>query len=261
MGRLYLSIDSADACLDILHAELAPAYRPLAEDSLPGTLPELAALTPPGVDSLLFWDVAAATWAFASIGTGLDLSSGVLSSTVTPSSPGGSSGDVQFNNGSGGFAGDGGLNWNNSTKRLTVTDGTRTANLGDGTYAGTFSSSPTAANLARSTQAGRFRYVGGPIVSVCTSTIALSCNDNVAGQCDICDGTYAVNAVGGSINVKGITTETYRWNAGATAPTPQAVAAPGSAFGAGTITDYLGTPDAWVLIRIGGTDYKVPAYL
>lgn len=50
--------------------------------------------------------------------------------------------------------------------------------------------------------------------------------------------------------------------AGASAPTPQGlIALPLSAFGAGTINQVLGTPDAWHLVQSNGTQYKIPLYL
>lgn len=49
---------------------------------------------------------------------------------------------------------------------------------------------------------------------------------------------------------------------GASAPTPQTlVALPLSTFGSGTISQLLGTPDAWLAIKSGGTSYKLPLYL
>lgn len=50
--------------------------------------------------------------------------------------------------------------------------------------------------------------------------------------------------------------------AGAGAPTPQTLLAlPLSTFGSGTISQLLGTPDAWHLIQSNGTQYKMPLYL
>lgn len=73
---------------------------------------------------------------------------------------------------------------------------------------------------------------------------------------------YAVDAQTGSVNVLGTSGNTFRWNAGTSAPTPQGVIAlPLSAFGAGTISQVLGTPDQWGKVNVAGTDYKVPMYL
>lgn len=60
---------------------------------------------------------AANTWSPVSIGSGLQLSAGTLSSTVSATSPGGSSGELQYNN-AGAFGGAAGLSWNSSRLQL-----------------------------------------------------------------------------------------------------------------------------------------------
>lgn len=64
--------------------------------------------------------------------------------------------------------------------------------------------------------------------------------------------------VGGTVNTPGTSGSTYRWNSPAPAP---------STTGGGTLSAYyggdnnfLGDPSVWLLVNIGGTDYKVPAY-
>jgi hypothetical protein len=74
----------------------------------------------------------------------------------------------------------------------------------------------------------------------------------------LCDTTYAVNAVAGSIITLGSSGNTYRWAAGASAPSTSS-GTPTTRYGGDT--QYLGDPDAWVLVNVNGTDYKVPAYL
>jgi hypothetical protein len=68
--------------------------------------------------------------------------------------------------------------------------------------------------------------------------------------------------VTGTILTAGTTGNTYKWNAGWTAATPQTILAlPLNVYGAGTIANLLGDPDAWVMVNINGTNYRMPAYL
>lgn len=65
-----------------------------------------------------------------------------------------------------------------------------------------------------------------------------------------------------TITVMGaMTCDTLLVTVASTAPPTQNVAPPATAFGAGTIVSYLGTPDAWVDIVVAGTAYKIPLYL
>ncbi len=74
--------------------------------------------------------------------------------------------------------------------------------------------------------------------------------------------TYAMDVTSGSINVAGTSGNTYRWGASVAAPSPQTLLSlPLNVFGSGTIMDLLGDPDAWVIVSVGGTDYRLPAYL
>ncbi len=76
----------------------------------------------------------------------------------------------------------------------------------------------------------------------------------------LADGTHAVTVSAGHVTVLGTTGSTYRWANSVAAPTPTASAPSFSGyFGGGT--NGLGDPDAWVLVRIGSTDYKIPLYL
>ncbi len=76
------------------------------------------------------------------------------------------------------------------------------------------------------------------------------------------DGVHAITASGGNILFPGTSGNTLEWQNSVAAPSPQVVGAvPLSAFGQGAITDFLGDPDAWVLINVNGTDYKIPLYL
>jgi hypothetical protein len=51
------------------------------------------------------------------------------------------------------------------------------------------------------------------------------------------------------------------FNASGSAPSStQAVVAPALAYGMGTILEYLGTPDAWLPVVVGGVNGVVPWY-
>lgn len=74
--------------------------------------------------------------------------------------------------------------------------------------------------------------------------------------------TEAVYAFQGDIRSPGTSGNTFLWDNDHAAPgTTQSVAAPGTAFGQGTISQYLGTPDDWLLVSKGGTDFLIPVYL
>lgn len=154
--------------------------------------------------------------------------------------PGGSSGDVQFNDGSSGFAGSAAFNWNDVAERLIVNHGSGTfvATLGGSSQAGLFDDGNRQAYLATGAEAGHF--TDG------TQHVTLA------------NGTYAVHASTGFINSPGTTNNTYRWNANTSAPGTNS-GTPTTRYGGDT--NYLGDPDSWVLININGTDYKLPAFL
>lgn len=55
--------------------------------------------------------------------------------------------------------------------------------------------------------------------------------------------------------------DTFSWDNATTAPTPQGLLSlPLQVYGAGTINEVLGTPDAWVVIDIASSLYKIPLY-
>ncbi len=78
----------------------------------------------------------------------------------------------------------------------------------------------------------------------------------------LANGTYAVNVIAGHVNAPGTSGNTYKWGAG-TSPTSNiatVLGLPLNTYGAGTgriLTD----PDDWVLVNIGGTDYKIPVWV
>lgn len=81
---------------------------------------------------------------------------------------------------------------------------------------------------------------------------------NSGGVVAICTGALAVDVQTGSVAVLGTSTNTYRWGSGAAAPNLNS-GTPNMRYGADT--NYCGEPDVWLLVNVGGTDYKVPAYL
>lgn len=85
-------------------------------------LNQIAGLADPNADRILFWDDSADSYAFLSLGTNLSISGTTLNAAGGSGSPGGASGDVQYNDGAGGFAGSANNNWNNGSKLLTLTN-------------------------------------------------------------------------------------------------------------------------------------------
>lgn len=70
------------------------------------------------------------------------------------------------------------------------------------------------------------------------------------------------SSISGNISIAGTTGKTFVWATNASAPTPQTLLAlPLNVYGQGTINQVLGTPDAWSLVSVNGTDYKLPLYL
>ena len=80
---------------------------------------DLAALAALSGTNTIYYRSAANTWSPVTIGANLTFSSGTLSAT-SGGSPGGSSGQVQFNN-AGAFGGAAGLAWSTSSPNFTVT--------------------------------------------------------------------------------------------------------------------------------------------
>jgi hypothetical protein len=56
MTTVFLQGETADECQDLLHFTVAPGFRGINPSALPGFLPDLAGLTPPAFNGLLFWD-------------------------------------------------------------------------------------------------------------------------------------------------------------------------------------------------------------
>ncbi len=76
----------------------------------------------------------------------------------------------------------------------------------------------------------------------------------------LADGTYAIDVTAGSVNVLGTTGNTYRWGLTTTAPSTTIGVGIVNFYGANA-TNFLGTPDAWALININGSDYRIPCYI
>lgn len=73
---------------------------------------------------------------------------------------------------------------------------------------------------------------------------------------------HAILAGQGFVTTQGTAGNSLSINNGHAPPaTTQLVAAPVNAYGAGTITHYLGEPDNWFLVYNNGTYYVIPAYL
>ena len=68
---------------------------------------------------------------------------------------------------------------------------------------------------------------------------------------------YTVD-VSGIVNVAGTTSNTFRWNAATTAPSTTSGVTTTNRYGGNT--NILGDPNAWCLVNIAGTDYKIPLY-
>lgn len=78
----------------------------------------------------------------------------------------------------------------------------------------------------------------------------------------LADGTNAFTQVAGQVSILGTSGNTLRFENTTSAPSTQTLLTlPLNVYGQGTITDLLGDPDAWLLINIAGTAYKLPAYL
>jgi len=158
-------------------------------------------------------------------------------------SPGGADTNVQFND-SGGFGGDMGFTFDKTTKELVVTDGTRICH-----------SMESSSALYVASGAGDTTNIGlTGAAGVFYGTTGLSINLGTPA--------YAADVNSGHLNIPGTSGNTYRWNASVSAPGTQSLLSlPPNVYGSSMITDLLGNPDAWVLVNIGGTDYKIPAYL
>lgn len=149
---------------------------------------------------------------------------------------------VLFVDGSNELAGDANFTFSSSTLTVGVS-GTSLAVLGNGSAAGTFTN--TTGTVAVATGGGQ-----GITAS------------NGSASVYIVDSADAIRVLSGNINIPGTSGNTIYWASATGAPTTQTLGMlPMDVFGAGTINQLLGTPDTWVLISIGGTLYKLPAYL
>jgi hypothetical protein len=238
--KVYLGMDTDELCADILHATLAPAYRPLADPAggLDDTGPGLA-LGATGVTPGTYGDATHV----AQVTVGAD---GRLTAVVGVAisggggGPGGSSGDVQVNDGSGGFAGSPDLHWTAATS-LAVTDGTRFF----------------VAYVSGQVQV----YDGTRSAQLLGATAVFSGSDGVGGTVAILNGTWAFDATSGSMHTLGQTNNTYSFQNNTTPPTPQGLfALPLSVYGSGAIANLLGDPDEWLLVERNGTVVKIPVY-
>lgn len=68
---------------------------------------------------------------------------------------------------------------------------------------------------------------------------------------------YALD-VSGVVNVAGTTSNTFRWNASTSAPSTTVGVVTTNRYGGNT--NILGDPNAWCLVNIAGTDYKIPLF-
>ncbi len=71
--------------------------------------------------------------------------------------------------------------------------------------------------------------------------------------------SHTVDVTAGNVNVLGTTGNTYRWGAATSSPSTHLT--PSITGYYGNDGDALTTPDAWVLVNVNGTDYKLPLYL
>lgn len=246
---------------------------------VPVLVDDLAALTDPAADRLLYWDDGSGLLAWATVGSGLDLTAGVLTATGGGSSPGGSSGDVQYNDGAGGFAGDGRLNWSAGGGQLVVADagtglsfsvlGTFVARADRSALYAYLCSSDNAAGFGDGTRltnvcdgsAAVYATDGTRTIRLCYGSDGIYADDGSAQQVAILSGGFTVDVISGEVSVLGTSGNTYRWGTGVGAPTPQGlISLPLNAYGGGTINNLLGDPDTWLLVNVNGSLYKVPAY-
>lgn len=150
------------------------------------------------------------------------------------------------------------LAWDNTNQTLTVLgNGTNNA---INTINGVFT-----ANLAAPIDeaAGFFNY------SSFTAQLALHAGIDAAGYLqdgtrvvEICNGSQAINAIGGPIQVPGTSGQSFQWGANTTptSNTNTVASLPLNTYGAGG-TAVLTDPDQWLLVNVGGTDYKIPAWV
>jgi hypothetical protein len=121
--------------------------------------------------------------------------------------------------------------------------------------------SGTSAVFNQSGQAAEFHSTPSWSAYICTSNAAGYFTDG-SNAVGLGFNSHAVDVASGPVRVLGTAGNSYRWLNSAAAPTPQVVGAvPLSGYGSGAITQFLGTPDAWALVKVAGLDYKLPLYL
>lgn len=85
---------------------------------------------------------------------------------------------------------------------------------------------------------------------------------DIVNQAYLCDGSHAVYAAVGPIEASGTAGNTFQWSAGHAVPaTTQTGIPPATYYGQSGGANWMGEPDAWCLVNVGGTDYLLPLYL
>lgn len=258
--RLYLGIETDEPCSDILRAFIAPSYRQLTDGE--GGIGDGSgglALLPTGVTPGTYGDAT-------HVGQFTVAADGRITAAVdvaiTAGGAAGSAGEVQYNDGSGGFASDPAFLWDTVNVRIHVGAGT-SSNTYIGSGPNVYADDSTfLAQLATGSEAGLFT-ASGQAVTICDGSIALQAATGFKSV-ELANATHAVYALGGGMRVAGTSGNTYDWSNAATAPTPQTLSGGLPVFvyaSSATPAAFLAEPDAWVLINVNGVNYKVPAYL
>lgn len=205
-------------------------------------------------------DVAAIT-----LGTNLSMSGTTINSSGGSASAGGSNNQIQYNSG-GALAGNAAFTVNAGAASFTVTGGQNTFTLSglDSSAGASFDNANGSGTMTvfifdLGSSGGALAVADG------VNTTAVFCDGNIAcnftgagGSGYLGTSSFALDVQSGHANVPGTSGNTFRWNASTTAPNTNA-GTPTTRYGGNT--KYLGDPDAWVLVRIGGTNYKLPAFL